>query len=89
MKRRAFRRDYQVQICCDSSTQFFQRPFLVRRMSRNLPPKTSSEPLGMKHMLFFDDHMQVVPNRAVAYDPGKDRTLLSIGRQAMTSSGRS
>jgi hypothetical protein len=34
------------------------------------------QPLGMSHTLFYDDNTLVVPNRAAAYDPGKNGDFL-------------
>jgi CubicO group peptidase (beta-lactamase class C family) len=63
-----------------SNSNYLLLAEVVQRASRKSLAQFAAEnifqPLGMKHTLFFDDNTLVVPNRAAAYDPGKNGKFL-------------
>jgi CubicO group peptidase (beta-lactamase class C family) len=58
-----------------SNTGFFLLSTIVKRVSgmtlREFASRNIFQPLGMMHTNFRDDHTMLIPNRALAYDPGE------------------
>jgi CubicO group peptidase (beta-lactamase class C family) len=67
-----------------SNTGYFLIPVVVERVTgrtiREFMEDRVFGPLGMAHTLFFDDHREAIPNRALSYDMGEngafERTFL-------------
>jgi len=63
-----------------SNSNYFLLGLVVKRATgKSLAEFTATKvflPLGMKHTFFFDDNGVVVPNRAAAYDSGRDGRFL-------------
>jgi CubicO group peptidase (beta-lactamase class C family) len=55
-----------------SNTGYFLLSVIVKRVSgmtlRQFASQNIFQPLGMTHTIFRDDHTQLIPNRALAYD---------------------
>ena len=58
-----------------SNTGFFLLSVIVKRVSattlREFAAQNVFQPLHMTHTSFRDDHTMLIPNRALAYDPGE------------------
>jgi CubicO group peptidase (beta-lactamase class C family) len=58
-----------------SNTGYFLLSVIVKRVSgmtlREFASRNIFQPLGMTHTNFRDDHTMLIPNRALAYDPGE------------------
>jgi CubicO group peptidase (beta-lactamase class C family) len=57
-----------------SNTGYFLLSVIVKRVSgltlRDFASQNIFQPLGMAHTSFRNDHTMLIPNRALAYDPG-------------------
>lgn len=57
-----------------SNSGYFLLSLIVKRVSgmtlREFAAQNIFQPLGMTHTMFRDDHTKLIPNRALAYDPG-------------------
>jgi CubicO group peptidase (beta-lactamase class C family) len=62
-----------------SNTGYFLIPIVVERVTgrtiRAFMDDRVFRPLGMAHTLFFDDHREAIPNRALSYGGGEDGTF--------------
>ena len=58
-----------------SNTGYFLLSVIVKRVSgmtlRQFASQNIFQPLGMTHTIFRDDHALLIPNRALAYEPGQ------------------
>jgi CubicO group peptidase (beta-lactamase class C family) len=59
-----------------SNSNYFLLAEVIRRATNKSLARFAAEnifrPLGMMHTLFYDDNTLMVPNRAAAYDPGRN-----------------
>jgi CubicO group peptidase (beta-lactamase class C family) len=74
-----------------SNSGFFLLSVIVKRVSgkslREFAAENIFEPLEMKHTVFRNEHTQLVPNRALAYDPKEGGYALDVSYFEQTGDG--
>jgi CubicO group peptidase (beta-lactamase class C family) len=74
-----------------SNSGFFLLSVIVKRVSgkslREFAAENIFEPLEMKHTVFRNEHTQLVPNRALAYDPKEGGYVLNVSYFEQTGDG--
>src|SRR6266403_2950200 len=74
-----------------SNSGFFLLSVIVKRVSgkslREFAAENIFEPLEMKHTVFRNEHTQLVPNRALAYDPKEGGYALNVSYFEQTGDG--